>query len=150
MRLTGRRASPYCTLVCGTVLLNLHDPKPSITGPQKGPGDRAQRCMQYANYIPFSIAAQPFPYPEYLNFSVLTEGMWHKACRHTVLQEHGMHRNKCRGKWEWLGCESSPLPICICTSVPLLANLVLHVWGIWISELPEGRRALGPGVASYL
>lgn len=106
--------------------------------------------MQYANYIPFSIAAQPFPYPEYLNFSVLTEGMWHKACRHTVLQEHGMHRNKCRGKWEWLGCESSPLPICICTSVPLLANLVLHVWGIWISELPEGRRALGPGVASYL
>lgn len=54
--------------------------------------------MQYANYIPFSIAAQPFPYPEYLNFSVLLEGMWYKACRHTVLQEHGMHRNKCHGE----------------------------------------------------
>lgn len=84
LRLTGRRASPDCTVVCATVLLNLHDPKPSITGPQKGPGDRAQRRMQYANYIPFSIAAQPFPYPEYLNFSVLIEGMWYKACRHTV------------------------------------------------------------------
>lgn len=121
LRLTGLSLL-HCSL--GTVPLNIFDPSPSTTGPQKGPGDRGPGCMQYANYILFSRAAQPFPSPEHLPFPVLTEGILYTACRCTVLQEHGMHRNK----WEWLGCGSSPFPRAIGTSVSLLANLVLPVW----------------------
>lgn len=120
-------------------------------GHKKDREDGAQWCMQYANYIPLGIAAQPFPYPEHLDFSVLVEGILYNACRCTVLQGHGMQRNKCHGKWEWLECESSPLPIGICTSIcPPTGKPSPPCLEIWISELPAGRRALGPGIASYL
>lgn len=106
--------------------------------------------MQYANYIPFSRAAQPFPYPEHFNFPVLIEGILYEACRCTVLQEHGMHRNKCHGEvgmagvWE-LTLSNSHLYICLPIGKPSPPSL-----GLWISELSAGRRALGPGDTSYL
>lgn len=69
LRLTGRGASPYCTVVCGTVPLNLCDPSPSTTGSQKGLGtELSNACCMLTTFLSAWLLS---PYPEPLNFPVL-------------------------------------------------------------------------------
>lgn len=86
LRVTGRGglSQLYSGLLGCT--FNSQDPGPSPTEPHGGQGDGAQGGVQSADFLPHSVAAQPFSYPQHLNFPVfIMEETLCKMCKPTVI-----------------------------------------------------------------